>query len=303
MGQGLKRHAHFEDYIRLYYKEAIRQMQRHSIPASITMAQGLVETGAGKSTLATEHNNHFGIKCHSDWKGGRAYKTDDAPNECFRSYTRWQDSYEDHSLFLKGRRYANLFNLNREDYRGWAVGLQRAGYATNKGYANKLIQVIETYELYALDSEELPLWLGSGKASTSTAKASSSRNKASSKPSSTSKASKPMRSIYKSYGLYYVLAERGDNLERIAEEMGLSLRKLASYNDAPEDMRLRSGDVIYLERKHRRATDKYTTHIVGIGDSMHSISQRYGIRLESLYELNDKDEDYSPEEGDILRLR
>lgn len=271
-------------------------MDRYAIPASITMAQGLLETGAGKSSLATEYNNHFGIKCHSTWKGKKTYKTDDAPNECFRVYSSWQDSYEDHSLFLKKPRYARLFTLRSDDYRGWSRGLQTAGYATNKGYANKLIQIIETYELYALDKSELPLWMQEGKVQGAKTRTDERNNQP-------KEIDKPLRPVYMSYGLYYVLADPNDNLERISRETGLSVRKLASYNDIPEDMSFQEGDVIYLERKLRRAKEPYQVHTVIIGDSMHSISQRYGIRLESLYQLNNKDEDYVPEEGDVLRLR
>lgn len=289
--QVARRHVAFEEYIRKHYQEAIRQMNRHQIPASITMAQGLVETGAGRSSLAKDFNNHFGIKCHSTWKGKRTYKTDDAPNECFRHYNSWQESYEDHSLFLKGRRYARLFMLRSDDYKGWAKGLQTAGYATNKGYANKLIQVIETYELYALDDGQLPLWL----------KPKHKRERP--KSGAKSKIQRPMRQIYMSYGLYYVLADPDDSLERIAEDMGVSVRKLARYNDAPEDISLQEGDVIYLERKNRQATEAYPLHRVAIGDSMYSIAQRYGMRLDRLYTLNNKDEDYIPTEGEILRLR
>ncbi|MDY3089523.1 MAG: glucosaminidase domain-containing protein [Porphyromonas sp.] len=291
-----KRYPAFEDYVRKHYREAIRQMDRHGIPASITMAQGLLETGGGKSSLAVDFNNHFGIKCHAGWTGRKAYKTDDAPDECFRGYKSWQESYEDHSLFLKKPRYAKLFMLRTDDYKGWASGLQRAGYATNKGYANKLIQIIEAYELYALDRSSEPLWMRSGEGRNASNRTSKSSIGLEAKD-------KPLRPVYKSYGLLYVLADPNDTLERIARETGISLRKLAHYNDAPEDLGLQEGEVVYLERKHRSAKDPYKTHRVAIGDSMHSISQRYGIRLESLYELNNKDEDYVPEEGDVLRLR
>lgn len=294
--QVAKRYPAYEAYIQKHYKEAIRQMDRHGIPASITMAQGLLETGAGKSSLAAEYNNHFGIKCHSTWKGKRTYKTDDAPNECFRVYASWQESYEDHSLFLKKPRYARLFTLRSDDYRAWCRGLQTAGYATNKGYANKLIQIIETYELYTLDKNQLPLWFQGERGSTPSNTAKPSRGMA--KP-----LDKPLRPVYMSYGLYYVVADPNDNLERISQETGVSVRKLALYNDIPEDMSFQEGDIIYLERKHKKATERYSVHTVVIGDSMHSISQRYGIRLENLYKLNDKDEDYVPEEGDVLRLR
>lgn len=295
MAQVVSRSSGHEDYVKKYYKEAIRQMNRHSIPASITMAQGLVETGAGKSSLAKDFNNHFGIKCHRSWKGKRTYKTDDAPNECFRHYDTWQESYEDHSLFLKGKRYARLFDLRSDDYRGWARGLQLAGYATNKGYANKLIQVIETYELYAFDNGFLPLWMTEDAGSQAQGK---TRDANRSQPKTTF-----ARRVYLSYGLHYVLADAGDTFERVSAETGVSVDRLARYNDAPKDLRLQEGDVIYLERKNKTAPEPYNVHTVQIGDSMHSISQRYGLRLDRLYKLNNKDEEYIPLEGDILLLR
>ena len=283
----------YMDYVRTYSAEARRQMDKHAIPASITLAQGLIETGGGTSTLAREHNNHFGIKCHTTWTGKRTYKRDDNPNDCFRSYPTAEASYQDHSLFLKGRRYQRLYALRYDDYRGWAQGLQLCGYATNKGYANMLIKVIEDYELYSFDRGELPSWYGSVQPSRSQTKHRSSGKSY----------DNPMRPSYLSYGLLYVLADQNDSYERIAEDMGISAKKLAKYNDTPLDYPLNEGDVVYLEPKNKEATSRYSTYTVRIGDSMHDISQRFGIRLERLYKLNDKDEDYIPEEGDVLRLR
>ena len=283
----------YMDYVRTYSVEARRQMDKHAIPASITLAQGLIETGGGTSTLAREHNNHFGIKCHTTWTGKRTYRRDDNPNDCFRSYPTAEASYSDHSLFLKGRRYQRLYALRYDDYRGWAKGLQLCGYATNKGYANMLIKVIEDYELYSFDRGELPSWYGSAQPSRSQTKYRSSGKSY----------DNPMRPSYLSYGLLYVLADQNDSYERIAEDMGISAKKLAKYNDTPLDYPLNEGDVVYLEPKNKEATSRYSTYTVRIGDSMHDISQRFGIRLERLYKLNDKDEDYIPEEGDVLRLR
>lgn len=288
-----------ESYITTYQAEARVQMKKHRIPASITIAQGIVETGAGKSTLATVHNNHFGIKCHSTWRGARTYRTDDAPNECFRSYERWQDSFEDHSLFLKGRRYQGLFALQITDYQGWARGLQKAGYATNPGYANMLIKMIEQYELYALDKGELPSWMVQGhQASKANREERVRRHKEEIQRMPALK-----RTVYMSSGLLYVVALQGDSFDLIAKDMDMSARKLAKWNDAPEGFPLQAGDVVYLERKHRRADAAYKAHTVGIGESMHSIAQRYGVQLDRLYKMNSKDEDYTPTEGDVLRLR
>ena len=281
----------FMDYIRTYQAEARRQMDRHAIPASITLAQGLIETGAGTSTLARDHNNHFGIKCHSTWTGKRTYRQDDNPNDCFRSYPSAKDSYDDHSMFLKARRYQRLFALRYDDYRGWAKGLQLCGDATNKGYANMLIKVIEDYELYTFDRGEYPTWYG-GRATSVRRSVESERTY-----------DRPMRPSYISYGLLYVLADQNDTYERIAADMGISAKKLAKYNDTPLDYPLNEGDVVYLEPKNKEASARYSTYTVRVGDSMHEISQRYGIRLDQLYKLNNKDADYAPEEGDVLRLR
>ena len=214
----------YMDYVRTYSAEARRQMDKHAIPASITLAQGLIETAGGTSTLAREHNNHFGIKCHTTWTGKRTYRRDDNPNDCFRSYPTAEASYQDHSLFLKGRRYQRLFALRYDDYRGWAKGLQLCGYATNKGYANMLIKVIEDYELYSFDRGELPSWYGSAQPSRSQTKYRSSGKSY----------DNPMRPSYLSYGLLYVLADQNDSYERIAEDMGIS----ASSTLSPRTRRL-----------------------------------------------------------------
>ncbi len=293
IGQAQSRNRTYEAYVKQYADEAIRQMSRYNIPASITIAQALVETGAGASTLASVHNNHFGIKCHKSWTGNRTYRTDDAPNECFRSYSAARESYEDHSRFLLQPRYRPLFKLDREDYRGWATGLQRCGYATNRGYANLLIKMVELYELYALDREKYPSWFhksypGSNKKSHQTTKQKQSGLK---------------HEAYFSYGLLYIIAKQGDTFDSLAEEFDMRASKLAKYNDAPVDFPIEKGDVIYLEKKHACSISKHTQHVVRVGDSMHSISQRYGIRMKNLYKLNDKDGEYIPQEGDILRLR
>lgn len=286
------RNSTYMDYINRYALECIRQMQRHGIPASITMAQGLLESSAGQSTLASVHHNHFGIKCHTAWQGKRTYRNDDRPNECFRSYENDLDSFNDHSNFLQQQRYKNLYNLNITDYRSWARGLQRAGYATDKGYANKLIALIELYELYELDKERYPKWLhGTPMRNNST-------------PKDESKGSGIKHEGYISYGLLYVIAEQGDTFTSIANEMDLSPQKVAKYNEAPIDFPLHKGDIVYLQEKNRTATAEYPDHVVKVGDSMHSIAQRYGMKVKNLYQINGLDiEEYVPTEGDVLMLR
>jgi LysM repeat protein len=275
------------DYIKTYYSVAIKKMQEHKIPASITLAQGILESGAGLSQLARESNNHFGIKCHSDWKGGRVYKKDDGPNDCFRKYKKVEDSYEDHSQFLLRNRYSRLFRLNIKDYKAWAKGLQECGYATDKAYANKLIKLIEDYELYKYDSKKT--------------RTSGSKN---SKKNS-NKIEKPRldRDVYKTHGLIYVEANDNDSFDAIAYDMGFKVKDLLKYNEVPEDFPLYKGDKVYLQKKKKKADKPYYEHTVQVGESMHSISQKYGIQLSGLYKMNKKDSEYVPEEGDVLRLR
>lgn len=280
---GQRKIASYQKYINQYSDLAIEHQKKYGVPASITLAQGLLESGAGQSDLARRSNNHFGIKCHSDWKGGRVYHDDDLRGECFRKYKRVEDSYIDHSKFLAERpRYASLFKLNIKDYRGWAKGLQRCGYATDRAYANKLIKVIEDYELYRFDSAK-------------------KRRTNSSTPKPT--VNKRNYDIYKSYGLIYVIAKDNDSFDQIAENLGFRSKDLQKYNEVPEDFPLQKGDIVYLEKKKKKADKPHYDHVVQIGESMHSISQKYGIQVKSLYKINKKHKDYIPEEGDVLKLR
>ncbi len=272
----------YEKYVRQYSDLAVRHQKKYRIPASITLAQGLLESGAGQSNLARRSNNHFGIKCHADWSGQRVYHDDDLRGECFRKYKRVEDSYEDHSRFLAERpRYAPLFKLNSKDYKGWARGLQKCGYATDRAYANKLIKVIEDYELYRYDS-----------------------GKYKSSPSKNAPAVvKQHYDIYRTHGLIYIYAKEGDSFDRIAQSLGFRVKDLKKFNEVPEDFPLQAGDIVYLEKKKKKADKPHYDHVVQVGESMHSIAQQYGIRIKSLYKLNKKDEDYVPEEGDVLKLR
>ncbi|MBQ8655935.1 MAG: glucosaminidase domain-containing protein [Prevotella sp.] len=269
--------ARYQAYVDQYRDIAISQMQRYHIPASITLAQGLLESGAGHSLLAREANNHFGIKCHSDWKGATMQFDDDELDECFRSYKNSQESYEDHSRFLSsGQRYRSLFSLKLTDYKGWARGLKAAGYATNPHYANLLIELIETYKLYDYDegyvadrSDELGI------------------------------------DVYEFNDNLYVLARRGDTFRTLGELLGISYKKLASYNERERDDQLEEGEIIWLKKKARKAPKEYRDrpHTVQPGESMYSIAQYYGIRLERLYKLNDLSPDYDIQVGDQLQLR
>lgn len=280
--QPSRKNSSYEKYIEQYSRLAVDHMSRYKIPASITLAQGLLESGAGQSVLARKSNNHFGIKCHNDWKGGRVYHDDDLRGECFRKYRQVEESYTDHSKFLAERsRYSVLFDLNIKDYRGWAKGLQKCGYATDRAYANKLIKLIEDYELYRFDSAKRA------------------------KKSSTGKQTIKIipRQVYRTHGLIYVVAIQNDSFESIAAGTGFKAKHLIKFNEVPEDFPLQAGDIVYLEKKKKKADKPYYDHVVQIGESMHSISQHYGISVNSLYKLNKKDKEYIPEEGDVLKLR
>lgn len=276
-GQAVQRSSAYEKYIREYCEIAMREMQHHKIPASITLAQGLLESGAGRTELARNARNHFGIKCAGDWKGRRTYHDDDARNECFRSYRSVADSYEDHSRFLQRSRYASLFELKITDYKGWARGLKACGYATDPQYASKLIRLIEDYDLARYDR----LVLASGKGHLYTGD----------------------HDLFRFNGLLYTVALGGDDVASLAKEFKLSARKLRKYNDFPDGHRLRAGDLVYLCPKKRKPAKQYRFHIVADGDSWHSISQKYGIRLQSLVKRNPQAAGVRLRPGDRVRLR
>ena len=272
----------YEKYIKTYSALAIEQ-KKYKIPASITLAQGLLESGSGQSDLARRSNNHFGIKCHSDWRGGRVYHDDDLRGECFRKYKRVEDSYEDHSKFLKRSRYDRLFQLKITDYKGWARGLQKCGYATDRAYANKLIKVIEDYELYRYDTGKV--------------------HKLTRQEKKKLKYPTVKYTIYRTYGLLYVYAKENDSFDQIAQNLDFPVKDLKKFNEVPEDFPLQKGDIVYIEKKKKKADKPNYDHVVQVGESMHSIAQKYGIQIKSLYKMNKKDKDYVPEEGDVLKLR
>lgn len=269
----------YVEYINQYSSLAMEEMNKYKIPASITLAQGILESGAGQSRLARQGNNHFGIKCGGDWKGATIREHDDARNECFRKYKSAKESYEDHSKFLAHRaRYQDLFKLNIADYKGWARGLKKAGYATDPQYANRLITIIEDYELYKYDS----------------------KGKKSSKKTAT--VINPHQ-LYLTNDLVYIVARRGDTFKDLSKELGISERKLIKYNDLHKGYTPATGDIVFLKEKKKKAAKNHTVHVVRNGDSMHGISQLYGIRLKNLYKMNKKEPDYVPAIGDKLRLR
>jgi hypothetical protein len=287
IAQQMKWNERYQQYIDQYKDIAIEQMLRWKVPASITLAQGIFESGAGNSDLARKGNNHFGIKCHG-WQGRTIYKDDDARNECFRAYDSPYLSFEDHSLFLvNGQRYRSLFSLKITDYRGWARGLKAAGYATNPKYADQLIELIQLYQLYKYDK------------ATSYDKfiVAHSRDRV-----SAGEQLHPIKIYNKNYFLY---ARRGDTFRSIGKEIGVSYKKIAKYNERSKNDPLQEGEVIWLKKKQKKAPKEYKNyrHYVRQGESMYSIAQTYGIMLKSLYKMNHLNPDYDLRIGDALRLR
>ena len=284
-----KWNSRYQAYIDQYKDIAIEEMVRYGIPASITLAQGLLESGAGQSELALKGNNHFGIKCHN-WTGRTVYHDDDVRGECFRAYDSARESFEDHSKFLKsGSRYSSLFLLSQTDYKGWARGLKAAGYATNPVYAQSLIDIIEVYGLHQYDRA-------------------TTYNKPADKPSDTTDRSKYNATVPYAIKIFnnnlYLYAHQGDTFKTIGDEVGISSHKLAKYNERDRHDVLQEGDIIYLQKKCKSAPKQFRNrpHVVKAGDSMYSIAQQYGMRLKSLYKKNHLSPDYQIRVGDRLKV-
>lgn len=278
----------YQLYINQYKDLAIREMLQYRIPASITLAQAVFESGAGRSRLAMLGNNHFGIKCH-DWTGRTIAEDDDALGECFRAYDHPLQSFEDHSKFLvNSSRYRRLFSLSKEDYRGWAHGLKACGYATNPRYAHKLIELIELYKLYVYD----------GATSYDHAMVEYSGNQ------TVVNQAKPLHPIAIFNKNYYIRARRGDTFKLIGEEIGVSYRKIAKYNERDKDDTLTEGEIIFLKKKRKKAPKAFKNrpHVVKDGESLYIIAQIYGMRLSSLYKLNDFTPDHTIHVGDVVRV-
>lgn len=284
----IKWNSAYQQYIDQYKDIAIEQMQRYRIPASITLAQGLLESGAGRSELTRRSNNHFGIKCNNGWTGRRTYQDDDQRDDCFRVYDNAYDSYEDHSKFLAAnQRYRSLFNLGTTDYKGWARGLKAAGYATNPVYAEKLIEIIQLYKLYNFD----------------TAKGYDRFMAQRTKDHEVGGATLHSIKIFNKN--YYIIARRGDTFKSIGQEVGISYRKIARYNERNRKDQLEEGEIIWLKKKQSKAPKDYKgrRHYVREGESMYSIAQKYGIRLKKLYKMNHLSPDYQLRVGESLILR
>lgn len=283
-----------EEYIEKWKDVAVNQMVLHGIPASITMAQGILESGYGKSKLAIRANNHFGIKCHG-WDGETYFQDDDKADECFRKYDNASSSFEDHSLFLTSRsRYADLFELEITDYKSWAKGLKQAGYATNPSYHKKLIDIIEKYDLDELDEEGEVDWVATK----------DEDMKAS--PEDRVEVNKNVHKVYVNPNkTKYVIANEHDTFYQIAKEFGLNIRQLNRWNDFPftKDL-LVAGDKVYIMRKRKRPASNTVRVKMDESAPLWKVSQEHGIQLETLMKLNDlSSPEVAMQKGDIVFLK
>lgn len=316
-----------KNYIDRYKDLAIEEMIRTGVPASITLAQGIHETGAGTSKLVRSSNNHFGIKCKSEWKGEWVSHDDDARGECFRKYSNPEDSYRDHSDFLKNRPYYKaLFTLDPLDYEGWAYGLKKAGYATNPKYPQILIKLIEDYNLQdytyiALRQKKNPNSAEWTKSTTVTTtkdeEVDEKKEVVKSEPLVSApvknkllenSASAVKKSTTKQYpsGIFYinetkvVFAEKGTSFLKLAQEHNISLPKLFEYNEMqPQDIAAKD-QLVFLQRKKKNGANEY--HIVVDGETIADIAQAEGIRKENLLEYNHLTEAMQPAPGEKLYL-
>jgi LysM repeat protein len=276
------------EYIAKYKEDAIHEMQMNKVPASITLAQGMLESSYGNSALAVYANNHFGIKCHETWTGETYIQDDDDTNECFRKYPSVYDSYTDHSLFLKSRsRYASLFELKITDYKGWAKGLKQAGYATHPKYAEDLIVLIEKHKLYEYDiTSGFPV-VAAGSVNPN--------------PPPTTVALINKREIHSNNNVKYVIAKPGDTFMKIAQDLDMGVWQLYKYNELTKNAKLESGQILYIQPKRKKAEE--ASHTVKPGESIYTIAQQYGIKVKSLYKLNNMSPGSQPKAGDVIKLR
>ena len=282
-----------EEYIQMHKELAVREMHRAKIPASITLAQGCLESGNGNSTLSRRSNNHFGIKCKSDWKGKKVYFTDDAPNECFRAYKSVEESYIDHSKFLhENSRYGDLFGLRIDDYKGWANGLKKAGYATNPRYAHDLIKIIEDNRLYVYD-----------KVSNLNQISKIEQNRLSGIMGASLASSRSNRTIVMRNNLRTITVNKGETMKNIADDLNIPLRDLYKYNDYPNRREPRENEILYIQEKARKTEKGVKTHTVEKGEDLHYVSQMYGIRLNILCRRNAISKNTKLNPGTVIYLR
>jgi len=287
-----------QEYIETYKGMAIKEMKEYGIPASITLAQGIIESGFGNGYLVQKGNNHFGIKCNNGWTGDTILKDDDNKNDCFRKYKDANESFRDHSEFLRNsKRYASLFELSITDYKGWANGLKSSGYATAPDYAQKLINIIEENKLYVYDTVEYYQLVDNIEGITTE---NTLLSNASSSDMDVVVFSGGERKVLTRNGISYVIAKEGDNPVKLGQEFQIAPFLIKKFNDIKKGQAIKPGQIIYLEPKKTKAEKDY--HIVKEGESMYSISQYYGIKLNKLYKRNNMLMDQEPKAGQKLRL-
>ena len=290
-------------YIEKYSALAVEEMYRSGVPASITLAQGLLESGYGLSELAVKGNNHFGIKCHNAWTGAKVYHDDDRKDECFRKYDSPEESFRDHSDFLRYRdRYKFLFDLEPTDYKGWAHGLRKAGYATDPKYPEKLIRLIEEYELYVYD----------------TMHQSSDETQVQQIPQSPTQLeqARPLtdrqrevfrfalsRQMYSQNGVPFVYASEGETYESIARSYRLFLKEILKFNDLQQEEVLLPGTVVYIQKKKKVSHPGLDRYVVEEGQTLREISQRFAVGMKDICRMNGIDQGHVLREGDVLQLR
>ena len=314
-------------YIEQYSGIAVSERKRSGVPASITLAQGILESGNGMSELAVKANNHFGIKCH-DWNGRRMYFDDDRRGECFRKYRTVEESFRDHSDFLRFRdRYKFLFDFNVTDYESWAYGLKKAGYATDPAYPRKLIRLIEDYDLDRFDKASYGRAV-SGKR-TGKAKAAvdvtediragkQTRDAGGTVPATPAELETPRplsdrqgrtmhlsltRQLYSQNGVPFVYSVEGETYSDIARYYNLFQREILRYNDLPEDTALMPGTIVYLQPKKSRAARQVDKYVAEGGEQLRDISQRFAVKMKSLMKLNGMEESRELLEGEMILLR
>ena len=306
-----------ESYIARYAGIAVNEMYRSGVPASITLAQGILESGSGLSTLAKDGNNHFGIKCHNGWAGRTMKADDDRKNECFRVYDTAEESFKDHSDFLRYRdRYKFLFDFQTTDYRSWAYGLKQAGYATDPTYAAKLIKYVEDYDLTRFDRMTVDEAMAMGG---EVSEQPAMRESAAEVPESPLSIEEPAlytgaageeyrfslsRTLYSRNGVPFVYAVEGETYPSLAKRYHLFEKEIYRFNDLEKGAELHAGDVVYLEPKKTHTVKGLDKYIVGgEGESLHAICQRFAVREKSVRKMNNLPKDYVPSEGDELVLR
>jgi LysM repeat protein len=301
-GQPAKRITTAE-YINLYKGDAIKDMMKMGVPASITLAQGILESESGNSDLAREARNHFGIKCHDDWTGDTFHKDDDAKDECFRKYKTVLESFDDHGRFLRERsRYASLFDYKITDYKSWAHGLKQAGYATNPRYAELLIKLIEENDLHQYDAggKNIPV-TGNPVPPVATVtpkeQTHQKHNKTAPKPVKSEKAGV----FINAQDVPYVVAGKEDSWFSIAISQDMRLWQILKYNDARQNDAIEPGSIVYLKPKRGRPSQDF--HIVETGETLWGISQEYCVKLKKLVKLNKLEPGISLQTGQKIKLR